>query len=94
MLNIPETGVSTAVDSGGPLPSPITSISRRDTEVALRYSHMVAEDNSQTLCGLLAAYQAEGGEVEIPIGCDCGAEDCALKPTCPVCKSIATGVVN
>ena len=97
MLNrlMPHIAPSTTVDSAGSLPAPIQSISRLDMQVALQHTHIVAEDASQTLCGLLAAYAgANDTEIEIPIGCDCGHVDCGHKPNCPVCRSIATGVVN
>lgn len=92
---IAETGESKAIDSAGPLTAPIQRISKLDMQIALQHTHIVAEDASQTLCGLLAAYGgANDTEIEIPIGCDCGRDECGNKPNCPVCRAIATGIVN
>lgn len=79
------------------------SITKRDLAVAIRYTHMIDRASlvvelEQTVCGLLPAYGVAGGaeddEIGIPIACDCGHEECGNKPTCPICISISSGVVN
>ena len=77
---IAETGESKAIDSAGPLTAPIQRISKLDMQIALQHTHIVAEDASQTLCGLLAAYGgANDTEIEVKSGLKEG-EEVAIDP--------------